>query len=254
MSSEYFYVRPDAVHGKELIIDGDEAKHIARVLRKIPGDMIWVVDGAGKAYEAVIAAMNQSQKDSQHEVHCEVLHVEEQLNEADVDVTLAVALLKHPAKMDWVVEKATELGIRRFIPLRTARVISFITGVETSPRRVERWRSVAIAAMKQSGRSFLPQIYPVSPLAAVMEHSSEYELKMIPYERTDHVLSIAETLKHRETPKSVLIVIGPEGGFTDEEISTAEHHGFVQVSLGKRRLRTETAAIVATAITLNNYQ
>jgi 16S rRNA (uracil1498-N3)-methyltransferase len=254
MSSEYFYVRPDAVHGKELIIDGDEAKHIVRVLRKIPGDMIWVVDGAGRAYETVITAVNQPQRNIHHEVCCEVLHVEERLNEADVDVTLAVALLKHPAKMDWVIEKATELGIRRFIPLHTARVIPYIADAETSPRRVERWRSVAIAAMKQSGRSFLPQIYPVSSLSAVMEHSSEYDLKMIPYERTDHVLSIAEAMKHREIPKSVLIVIGPEGGFTDEEISAAEHRGFVQVSLGKRRLRTETAAIVATAIIINSEQ
>ncbi|MDE3056599.1 MAG: 16S rRNA (uracil(1498)-N(3))-methyltransferase [Bacteroidota bacterium] len=245
MSSEYFYVRPDAVHGKELVIDGDEAKHIARVLRKIPGDMIWVVDGAGRAYDTVITAVNQPQRGFQHEVRCEVLHVEERLNEADVDVTLAVALLKHPARMDWIVEKGTELGIRRFVPLRTMRVIG-------NAAKEERWKSIAIAAMKQSGRSFLPQMYPIMQLEILLEHSSEYDLKMIPYEQTDHVLSIAEAMKHRERLKSVLIVIGPEGGFTDEEIGIAERLGFVQVSLGRQRLRTETAAIVATAITLSN--
>ncbi len=247
MSTEYFYVRPEAVSGKELTVEGDEAKHIIRVLRKIAGDMIWVVDGAGKAYDTVITSVNHS------EVRCEVLHVEEQLNEPDIDVTLAVALLKHPARMDWIVEKATELGIRRFIPLRTARVISHSI-------KQERWYSIAVAAMKQSGRSFLPQIYPMTPFEMLMEHSSEYDLKIIPYEQADHVFSIAETMKHRGTvqpkadepkaQKSVLIVIGPEGGFTDEEIDAAERHAFVQVSLGKRRLRTETAAIVATALVI----
>lgn len=240
MSTEYFYVRPDKVSGKELNIDGEEAKHIVRVLRKIVGDMIWVVDGTGKAYEAVITAVNQHQRGFQHEVHCEVINVEEQLNEADIDVTLAVALLKHPARMDWIVEKGTELGIRRFIPLRTMRVIG-------KSAKEERWHSIAVAAMKQSGRSFLPQIYPIASFEMLMEHSSEYDLKIIPYEKTDHVLSIAEAMKHRSNLKSVLIVIGPEGGFTENEIETAERHGFVQVSLGKRRLRTETAAIVAAA-------
>jgi 16S rRNA (uracil1498-N3)-methyltransferase len=90
-------------------------------------------------------------------------------------------------------------------------------------------------------------------MESVMHHASVFDLKIIPYEQTDEVLFIAEALRHRQKPTSALIVIGPEGGFTEEEIHSAERAGFIQVSLGKRRLRTETAALVAASWVIGNY-
>jgi 16S rRNA (uracil1498-N3)-methyltransferase len=240
MSKEFFYTDPSAVHDGRLTIEGEEAKHIVRVLRKREGDLVWITDGHDRAYEAIISA--------HHDVviECDILSVHEHLNEPEIHVTIAVAALKHPARMDWLVEKGTEIGVRRFIPVTTQRTIPHSS-------KENRWRNIAVAAMKQSCRSFLPDIFPLTDFETVLRHATPYDLKIIPYERTDEALFIDEVMRHRRRPTSVIILIGPEGGFTEEEVRLADLAGFVQVSLGKRRLRTETAAIVAAARVIGNY-
>ncbi len=237
--SEFFYVPAEFIIDQHIAIEGDEAKHISRVLRKQPGDLIWVVDGAGKAFEAVIRLVAPEM------VECEIIYEHHHLHEPDIDITLAVAQLKNPSRMDWIVEKATELGVRTIIPLQTSRTIA------RSPKE-ERWNNIALAAMKQSGRCILPKIAPPADFDIVIANSTEFDLKLIPYERTDHVLFIAEAMKNRKPPRSAMILIGPEGGFTEEEILQAEKAEFTQVSLGRRRLRTETAAIVALSWVVGN--
>ncbi len=240
MSKEFFYVDPSKVGEKFLTIEDDEAKHIVRVLRKSEGELLWVVDGVDRAYEVVIRSGRI------HAVECEILSMHERLNEPAIEVTLAVAVLKNPSRMEWLIEKGTELGVRRFIPVSTSRSVA-------QSSKENRWRKIAQSAMKQSGRCYLPQIYPLTDMDSVMRHASVFDLKIIPYEQTDEALFIAEALRHRHKPTSALILIGPEGGFTEEEIHTAEHEGFVQVSLGKRRLRTETAGLVAASWVIGNY-
>lgn len=237
--NEYFYVPAEHIIDQHIAITGEEARHISRVLRKQIGDAIWIVDGAGKAYETVITLITPEL------VECEVQFEHHHLHEPDIDVTLAVAQLKNPSRMDWMIEKGTELGVRTFIPMQTSRTIA-------RSLKEERWNNIAIAAMKQSGRCILPKIFPPMTYEELVNNSSGYDLKLIPYERTDHVLFIAEALKHRKPPRNVLIVIGPEGGFTDEEVKQAEEKGFMQVSLGRRRLRTETAAIMAAGWVIGN--
>lgn len=237
--SEYFYVPADFIIDQHIAIEGDEAKHISRVLRKQPGDIIWVVDGAGKAYEVIVRLVAPEM------IECEILYEHHHLHEPDIDITLAVAQLKNPSRMDWIIEKATELGVRTIIPLQTLRTIA------RSPKE-ERWNNIALAAMKQSGRCILPTITPPTDYDIVIANSTAYDMKLIPYERTDHVLFIAEAMKHRKPPRSAIILIGPEGGFTDEEVIQAEKAEFTQVSLGRRRLRTETAAIIALSWVVGN--
>ncbi|MFA6456433.1 MAG: RsmE family RNA methyltransferase [Bacteroidota bacterium] len=237
--SEYFYVPAEFIIDQHIAIEGEEARHISRVLRKQPGDLIWVVDGAGRAFEVIIRLVAPEM------IECEILYEHHHLHEPDIDVTLAVAQLKNPSRMDWIIEKATELGVRTIIPLQTTRTIA------RSPKE-DRWNNIALAAMKQSGRCILPKIAPPTDFDIVIANSTEYDMKLIPYERTDHVLFIAEALKHRKPPRSALILIGPEGGFTDEEVRQAEKAEFTQVSLGRRRLRTETAAIIALSWVVGN--
>ena len=186
------------------------------MLRKTEGDLLWVVDGVDRAYEVVIRSIGQQA------IECEILSVHERHNESEIEVTLAVAVLKNPSRMEWLIEKGTELGIRRFIPVSTSRTVAH------SPKE-NRWRKIALSAMKQSGRSYLPQIYPLTDMESVMHHASVFDLKIIPYEQTDQVLFIAEALRHRQKPTSALIVIEPEGGFTEEEIHSAERAGFIQL-------------------------
>lgn len=237
--SEYFYVPTEHIIDRHIAITGDEAKHIIRVLRKKVGDTVWIVDGAGKAFETIVRLI------AADSVECEVQFEHHHLHEPDVDVTLAVAQIKNPSRMDWLIEKGTEIGVRTFIPVQTSRTIA-------RSLKEERWNNIAIAAMKQSGRCILPKIYPPMDLAEVIGNSSGYDLKLIPYERTDHVLFISEAMKHRKPPRTVLILIGPEGGFTDEEVHQAEQASFIQVSLGRRRFRTETAAIMAAGWVIGN--
>ncbi len=237
--NDYFYVPAEHIIDTHIAILGEEAKHIARVLRKQPGDTIWIVDGEGRALESVIRLVTIES------VECEVLYEHHHHHEPDIIITLAVAQIKNPSRMEWLIEKGTELGVRSFLPMQTERTIA-------KSSKEERWTNIAIAAMKQCGRSILPKIETPQLFGDVLKNSAEYDMKLIPYERTDHVLFIAEAVKHRKPPRNVLIVIGPEGGFTEEEIIAAEKSGFVQVSLGRRRLRTETAAIVAVSWVVGN--
>ncbi len=239
MSDDFFYVPSDHIIDHNIAIVGDEAKHISRVLRKQPGDHIWVVDGAGKAYEAVIRLATVDL------IECEIVYEHHHLHEPDIAVTLAVAQLKNPSRMDWIIEKGTELGVRNFIPLQTIRTIA-------RSSKEDRWNNIALASMKQAGRCILPKIFSPMSLQDVLTDSDHYDVKLIPYERTDHILFIGEALKHRKPPRSVLVIIGPEGGFTEDEILQAEHAGCMQVSLGRRRLRTETAAIMSVGWVIGN--
>jgi 16S rRNA (uracil1498-N3)-methyltransferase len=237
--NEFFYVPAEHIIDQHIAITGEEAKHISRVLRKHVGDRVWIVDGAGKAYETEIRLMTAEM------IECRVLYEHHHLHEPDIAVTLAVAQVKNPSRMDWLIEKGTEVGVRTFIPLQTTRTIA-------KSIKEDRWNNIAIASMKQSGRCIMPRILPTMVFASLVKTAVEYDVKLIPYERTDHVLFISEALKRRKPPRSVLIIIGPEGGFTEEEILLAEKAGCMQVSLGRRRLRTETAAIIAAGWVIGN--
>src|SRR3990172_8269246 len=111
--SEFFYVPSEHIIDQHIAITGEEAKHISRVLRKHVGARLWIVDGGGKAYGGEICLLTTEM------IECRVLYEHHHLHEPDIAVTLAVAQLKNPSRMDWLIEKGTEIGVRRFIPLQT---------------------------------------------------------------------------------------------------------------------------------------
>lgn len=229
---DFFYVDPKDVHGVVLIIQGDEHKHLARVLRKKVGDHIMVTDGNDHLYEVTIRSFDHNAAE------CEILDAKQRVNEPKNDITLAVSLLKNPARLDFIVEKATELGVRAIIPMVSERTI---------PRHEKHTRleKIALAAMKQCGRSYLPKVFMLSSFDAVVGNADDHDLRLIPHEKTEQSHFVGSVLKHHPNAKSVLILIGPEGGFTEEELRLASDRGFIPISLGPRRLRSETAAISA---------
>ncbi len=227
-----FFADPADIHGAVLLLKGDEQKHLTRVLRKRVGDHVLVTDGNDRLFEVVIRNL-----DGTH-VECEILDVQERVNEPKVEVTLAVSLLKNPARLDFLVEKATELGVRSIIPMRSERTIP-------QHEKHNRLEKIALAAMKQCGRSYLPKIHLLSTFKTVVEHAGEFDLRLIPHEKTEQSQFVGAVMKHHPDARKVLVVIGPEGGFTDDELSRAAASGFVPLSLGPRRLRSETAAISA---------
>ena len=229
---EYFYVHHSDVHGSVLILRGDEFNHLSRVLRKKLGERIFVTDGDDTMFEAVIRSFERSHAE------CEIFETKMRVNEPKADVTLAVSLLKNPARLDFLIEKATELGVRTVIPLLCERTIP-------KHEKHARLEKIALAAMKQSGRCYLPKIFVLTSFDSLVNHAKDHSLRLIPHEKTEQSQFIGSVLKHHGNAKSVLIVIGPEGGFSDNELELASASNFIPISLGARRLRSETAAISA---------
>ena len=227
---DYFYTPAELIRGEELLIRGDEFAHLTHVMRKKVGDPLRVVDGRGSAYDVVIADV------AKRTARCTIRQIHARLHEPDVRVTLAVALLKNASRFDVLVEKTTEIGVASIVPLVTVRTIG-------RHAKVDRWQKLALAAMKQSGRSLLPTVHSPQQFSEFVSTPVEAELRLLPDEQ-HHEPLIAEVVRRSECASAV-ICIGPEGGFTGEEITLARASGFTVVSLGTRRLRSETAAIVA---------
>jgi 16S rRNA (uracil1498-N3)-methyltransferase len=237
---DYFYVEPKDVQGRIAFLRGDELKHLARVLRKKEGEQIVLLDGEDHTFEAVIRSIHASHAE------CEILDVKQRANEPKIDVTIAISLLRNPARFEFMVEKVTELGVRTIIPLVCGRTV---------PRsdKHARYEKIALSAMKQCGRSYLPRIQPLSSLETVLDRAGEYTLRLIPHEKTEQSHFISPVLQHHSQASSALIVIGPEGGFSSEEMELANAKGLVPISLGPRRLRAETAAISAVSWVVGSW-
>ncbi|HAV24428.1 MAG TPA: 16S rRNA (uracil(1498)-N(3))-methyltransferase [Bacteroidetes bacterium] len=231
---DFFYVIPQDVHGSTIVLRGDEYKHLARVLRKRIGEHILVTDGEDTMFEAVVSTLGRD------EGECEIVQTHLRKNEPRISVTLGVSLLKNPSRFDVLVEKVTEFGVRSIVPLVCERTLA-------RQDKHDRLEKITITAMKQSGRSYRPRIFPLTSFETLVSHSDEYELRLMPHERTEQSQFVGSVLQHHEGVKSVLVVVGPEGGFTDGELDIAAAHSFVPISLGPRRLRSETAAMSAVA-------
>jgi 16S rRNA (uracil1498-N3)-methyltransferase len=225
---DYFYCT--RITADSFTIDGEEASHLLHVMRKKEGDEIRLVDGLGTAYDARIESV------AKHAASGSVLRSYAGHHEPALRLTLAVGLLKNPSKFDFIVEKVTELGVYEIIPLSTERTIP-------SHDKSDRWQKLALAAMKQSGRSFLPHVHPVRSLKELLADPRPFDRKLIAHERP---LDGAPTPAFLSTASAVILV-GPEGGFSDAEVEAAAAAGYRPWYLGERRLRTETASVVTVA-------
>ncbi len=227
---EYFYAPPSAVTADTVYIDGDEFAHLTHVMRRREGDVVGVIDGQGMAYVVGITVVQKDRAIGSIRSTHPLLH------EHSTPVILAAAILKNPSRFDTLIEKVTEVGIRSVVPLFTERTI---------PRhaRTERWQKLALAAAKQCGRSIIPHIHAPMPIAAYLQESTLHgDRRWILHEEATEEMPPGNT----DNPQQMhSLMIGPEGGFTGAEVSLAAEHGYCAVSLGTRRLRSETAAIAA---------
>ena len=231
----------EGVHeiGHRVAFAADDARKLTSVLRKRTGDRIEVVDSAGAAYAATLIVAGRDVGATLDE------RLERGSVESGLRVTVAQAVPKGQ-KMDFVVEKATELGAEAIVPVRSARVV----GNDTSPGKVERWRRIAKAAAQQSGRVRVPAVTNVVEWDALLATFPEYDRVYVPWELADtHALRDVFEGDLGDV-RSVLIVIGPEGGFASDEVLRAVEAGGRAISLGRRILRTETAALVVLAALL----
>ncbi len=228
-----FFVEGVYALGERVAFAADDAHKIATVLRGRTGERIEVVDSGGNAWSALLDVSGAKVGALLDEA------LARPSRETGTRITIAQAVPKG-AKMDTVVEKATELGVAALIPLRTLRV----TGDHTGDAKIERWRRLARSAAQQCGRSVVPAVAPVTTWDELLATFGAYDRVYIPWELAQPQ-PLRETFERdAHTLGSVLFVIGPEGGFSAHEVERAAAAGAVPVSLGARILRTETVALV----------
>jgi 16S rRNA (uracil1498-N3)-methyltransferase len=235
---EAFFAPPENFSGDEVRFPPDEAKHIAIVLRHRSGDVVWAVDGAGTAHEVSLVAVGR------REVLGRILRSEKGAVEPSVSVVLAAGALKGE-RFDWLVEKATELGAVRIVPFLSQGA----SVGAPSAGKTERWRKIALAAMKQSGRCVWPQVSETKNLDEVIRSGTAegFDLRLAAHGGPDCV-TVEEAVRGVAAPvRRALLVTGPEGGFFPGEVEALRRSGFGIVTLGPRRLRSETAALALLA-------
>jgi 16S rRNA (uracil1498-N3)-methyltransferase len=225
---EYYYTPKENISAERLLIQGDEAKHLGKVLRKKEGEVILVTDGERNLYEAKINRI------SNKEIECKILEKSYNVNEPEIKVSLFQSLLKKPERFEFVIEKATELGVNEIFPVISENVVNKETD------RHERWQSIAVAAMKQSQRCYLPQINNPLSFEEAIQKATNYGINLIAHERGEKEIRSFG----RQPQQSIGVFIGPEGGFSDTEIEKALNCGFELLNLGRRKFRSETATIV----------
>lgn len=217
------------IDGNTITIKGQEARHCSKVLRKTRGDKIMIIDGEGGRYECEILNISKDEIET-------VVRGTNIIDENPNLVHIGVGMIKSSSRMEWMIEKLVELGIRQFTPLICQRS-------ERQKINVDRFRKIAISATKQSMGYFVPIIdEPVHFSKFIKTNSSKFKYIAAYGNDTPELVDISK-LRDKTT-----LLIGPEGDFTDEEIHLSEQSHYHRVLLGHRRLRTETAAIVATTI------
>ncbi|WP_018131860.1 16S rRNA (uracil(1498)-N(3))-methyltransferase [Effusibacillus pohliae] len=262
-----YFVSPEAIEAGQVRITGDDVKHITRVLRLQPGAEVICADGLGRSYRVRLTEFASGQ------VVGEIVETLAEKVEPEVKLTLVQGLPKSD-KMDLIVQKGTELGIACFVPVETERTIVQYDAKKESKRR-ERWQRIAKEAAEQAHRLVIPHIADVVSLRQwLAEQAASHDLILLAYEGQSGVglrsalntftaggASEQQDVDDRRViggdtprlPRSVALLIGPEGGFAPQEVALAEEHGARIITLGPRILRTETAGLVAAAIILYHF-
>ena len=226
--------------GESLELPADQLRYLRNVLRLKAGDSLTLFDGRGFEYSAVITGLGGRR------AHASVTAKNRIPEEPTPKITLAQALPKG-TKLEWIIQKATELGASRIWPFTSARSIPKIQE-NKSEQKLIRWRKIAAEAAEQCGRSDVPEISGILSLEQVLDQAAAVSLRIIFWEGESE-RSLREILSENAAGvKEVFAVVGPEGGFAPAEIDRAAAAGFVTASLGGRVLRVETAALAVLAI------
>lgn len=224
--------------GDTVMLTGENAHHAGRVLRLRPGEALTLCDGAGTDFDCTV---EQVEKD---EVVCRVQKSHPSETEPRQAMTLFMALPKSD-KMEFVIQKSVELGVRKIVPFLSKNCVS---RPDKTDKKVERWRKIAVEAAKQCGRGYLPEVTAVMQADEAFALAAQSGTALFFYEHETR--GLRETLESRGVSDTVSLVVGPEGGFAPEEVQKAGNAGLMSVSLGTRILRCETAPVAALAAVL----
>jgi 16S rRNA (uracil1498-N3)-methyltransferase len=249
MTRRRFYAPPDAFVEGGVLLSEEESRHLRDVLRLRAGDEARVFDGEGREFACVVAEAGGRKVGARLEVRGAV---EPPSPESPLELALAVALLKGE-KFDLVVQKATELGAARVLPVETKRADVRLRDERDASKRVERWRRLALEAAKQSGRARVPAVAAPTGFNVLVESAPHTHEARVLFAEGGGAPLDALPAAAGERPRAVTALVGPEGGWEPEEVERARARGWSIVTLGGRTLRAETAAITVCALLQHLY-
>lgn len=222
---EYFFSDNIQLENSTLVISGQEHFHLSKVLREKIGDNIFVMDGNGLMFSCKIIEINKE------ETNCKILEILKNHGELKTDISIAVGMIKQK-RWEWLIEKTTELGVKKIYPLNTRYS-------ENKNIKRKRDEKIILSATKQCGRSVIPKMFPLTNFNEFITQNKSAKrfilLQNESYSRLDKFI--------KEANNEIILLVGPEGGFTDKEIEVAIKNGYLPIYLSNRRLRTETACI-----------
>ena len=231
-----FYVPPSQIGTDTATITGSEQHHLRNVLRITPSEIIRIIDGQGNVYTAEILDTPTSRSSS-------IARIQAHEFQALLSPTLTLFQgLPKNDKMELILQKTTELGVTQIVPLHSERALQ-----KPSQNRYERWHRILISATKQCKRAWLPELCNTQPFETSLSQLEKFSccLLLSPHAEVQHIKTV---LRETPNPNAIALFVGPEGGFSAQEITAAIESGCIPVTLGRNTLRTETAAITAVAV------
>lgn len=239
-----FFVKSENILPNSIVIDGDDVKHIKNVLRLGSNDIITLCDGVGNDYTVRI------EKFESNLIYTDIIDKRKNETEAPIEVVLFQGIPKSD-KMDMIVQKSVELGVKCIVPIITDRTVVVIKTQKDAASKVARWQRIAVEAAKQSNRGVIPIVEMPFSFKKALDFSKQMQVGIIPYEK-EKEKSLREVLKGSDA-KSIAVFIGPEGGFSQSEVDKAVSEGITPVTLGPRILRTETAGLAAISVVMYEF-
>ncbi len=241
ITMKHFFVSGISERDGWISVSGDDVNHIKNVLRMKVGEELLISDGEGTDYHCSISAFEND------EVLCQVMDTETSCAEPTVKFYLFQGLPKAD-KFEHIIQKAVELGVYEIIPVEMARSIVKYDA-KKQKTKTERWQKIAEGAAKQSRRGIIPEVKAPMSMGKALEYAKEHlDLIMIPYENFKNMKSTKELISSIKPGMQAGFFVGPEGGFEPSEVKAAEEAGAVQISLGSRILRTETAPLMLLSV------
>jgi len=222
---EYFFSDNIQLGNSTLVISGQEHFHLSKVLREKIGDNIFVMDGNGLMFLCKIIEINKE------ETNCKILEIFKNYGELKTDISIAVGMIKQKG-WEWLIEKSTELGVKKIYPLNTRYS-------ENKNIKQKRDEKIILSATKQCGRSVIPKMFPLTNFDEFITQNKS--AKRFILSQNESYSRLNKFVK--EANNEIILLVGPEGGFTDKEIEVAIENGYLPIYLSNRRLRTETACI-----------
>lgn len=239
-----FFVRDDQINDNKIYIVGEDVNHISNVLRMKVGDEFQVCNSdTTENYNVEIKSFEKEK------ITCSIINKMKSEAESDINLKIFQGIPKSD-KMELIIQKSTELGIKELIPVDMERCVSKISGKDEK-KKIDRWQKISEVAAKQSGRDMIPKIHNVIKINDIVKVISDFDMMIVPYEKAEGYSfkdAIEEIKEYDKSNINIGIVIGPEGGFEPSEIEQLREAGAKIVTLGKRILRTETVALAMSSV------